>query len=215
MKKNKILISVLLIILFVFLAPLSWIGVSDTSLRFLFDSDINLRLAANQPHLPESIEELSQRRPHIIRAQVTQVVEHVWVLPGDTLAPNQLLDLYLVDILEVYQSEDSSWGTLSVGEQIRVEQMTSLQGRNLAGRLTPRASQARLSFQVGDELILFLEEFSGRGQPTYLIRANTVYYYRLENGSFVSANPHNNLLLTPEDLLILQENKNEGTIYEH
>lgn len=220
MKKRRILISIILVLLIILFTPLSWVGVSGTSFRFLFDSDINLRLAANQSWIPTHVEELSERSEHIVRAKVINRFENNHLFIGDTFQPFSMQILYTIRIIEVYQTYDR-YGAgdriVSVGDYIDFQQFIPLHGRNLAGRLTPRATQVRLPLAVDDELILFLTSNHGMGRSMYgLVNlVNAVYYYQLEDGRFVSVNPHNSLVLTPEDLLGLQEMETKETIYEH
>ena len=203
-KTHKVILVSLLILLVTLFTPLRWVGVSDTAFRFLFDSDINQRLAANHPRLPEDLDALAENAQHIVRAEIINVFENDWLFIGDTLQPHSMQILYAIRVLEVYQTSDLGHGIVSPGEHIEFHQFIPLHGRTLAGRLMPRANQVRLPIAVGDDLVLFLESQAGMGRRMYrpMNSVNAVYYFSIDQ-AFTSMNRHNNLYFTREYLMNL------------
>ena len=50
-RKRRITLLSLLVLFVIFIMPLEWVGVPREEMRFMFDSDINARLAANQSQI--------------------------------------------------------------------------------------------------------------------------------------------------------------------
>ena len=203
-KAHKIILISLMILLVTLFAPLRWMGVSDIAFRFLFDSDINQRLAANHARIPENLDALAESAQHIVRAEIINVFENDWLFIGDTFQPYSMQILYTIRVLEVYQTSDLGHGIISPGEYIEFHQFIPLHGRTLAGRLMPRANQVRLPIAVGDDLVLFLENQTGMGRRMYrpINSVNAVYYFDGDQ-VLTSMNRHNNLYLTREYLIDL------------
>lgn len=205
-KTHKIILISLLILLIAFLIPLRWMGISDMAFRFLFDSNINQRLAANQSWLPENLDALAEDAQHIIRAEIISVFENEWLFIGDTFQPYSMQIAYEIRVVEVYQSNDQGHGTVSAGDYLEFHQFIPLHGSSLAGRLLPSANQVRLPIAVGDDLVLFLEHQAGMGRRMYRpINTVSAVYYFSDNRAFTSMNRHNNLYFTREHLLNLSE----------
>jgi len=180
------------------------------------------------PRLADSIEDLSSQSRYIVRVRIIDEREEAlgW---GGTARVYNLYSIYQLEILDVYK------GNMPVGDNMEFMQFyrraaVVLEQRQFTtGERRPRYRRPtkppttvdeiplgfiRLSFEVGDELILFLggSAMGIRSRPSMLLNPiQGAYRYTPqelrtgENWIFESINEHNNLTLTEADLLLIRE----------
>lgn len=165
MVKHRYAKRILLCLLILSLIPVRWFGLFEP-LPFL--PTARQVLGQNDEWIAESVEELTELATTIVKVEVLQ--RDTIILGAGRDDPmfsrrSNLFSIYELGVLEVYR------GNVSQGEVIEMIQIRALHGRSPAFMLfawtshlwnPPPSYYTRVSFEVGEQLILFLERGADR-----------------------------------------------------